>query len=188
MLPRLPMLPVLLLPTIPMPPVLPVLPVLPIVPLVASVDVNVVTATASAWPRAVCKTCILNSNRPGIKRDKQCSHIKISVCWQFDAFFRTFWNDTRNGKWAKLKKQRRNNIISTEILKSKISPIGNGILLPTVRKNCSRDREKLWNSRPRPRIWKCFAMTRTIYSNSEKLVQFLVTECFFNLFLDVSNI
>ena len=88
MLPRLPILPVLLLPTMPMPPVLPVLPVLPMLPLVASVDVNVVTATASAWPRAVCKTCILNSNRPGIKRDKQCSHIKISVCWQFDAFFK----------------------------------------------------------------------------------------------------
>ena len=49
---------------------------------------------------------------------------------------------------------------------------------PTVRKNCSSDREKLlkipgW----RPRISKIFEMTRIIYSNSERSEQFLVTEC-----------
>ena len=54
-----------------------------------------------------------------------------------------------------------------------------GILLPklfwpTVRKNCSSDWENL------------FEITRTIYSNSERSEQFLVTECFFNLFL-ISN-
>ena len=37
----------------------------------------------------------------------------------------------------------------------------------------------------RPRICK---ITRTIYSNSERSEQFLVTECFFNLFLEVSQI
>ena len=31
-------------------------------------------------------------------------------------------------------------------------------------------------------------ITRTIYSNSEKTEQFLVTECFFNLFLEISKI
>ena len=31
-------------------------------------------------------------------------------------------------------------------------------------------------------------MTRTIYSNSGRSEQFLVTECFFNLFLEVSQI
>ena len=40
----------------------------------------------------------------------------------------------------------------------------------------------------RPRIYKNFEITRTIYSNSERLEQFLVTECFFNLFLDVLHI
>ena len=30
--------------------------------------------------------------------------------------------------------------------------------------------------------------TRTIYSNSERSEQFLVTKCFFNLFLEVSHI
>ena len=40
----------------------------------------------------------------------------------------------------------------------------------------------------RPRICKIFEITRTIYSNSERLEQFLVTECFFNLFLEVSQI
>ena len=40
----------------------------------------------------------------------------------------------------------------------------------------------------RPRIFKIFEITRTIYSNSERSEQFLVTECFFNLFLEVSHI
>ena len=39
-----------------------------------------------------------------------------------------------------------------------------------------------------PRICKKFEITRTIYSNSERSEQFLVTECFFNLFLEVSHI
>ena len=67
----------------------------------------------------------------------------------------------------------------------------NGILLPklfwpTLRKNCSSDQEKFfWNSRLKA---KFFEITRTIYSNSERSEQFLVTECFFNLFLEVSQI
>ena len=40
----------------------------------------------------------------------------------------------------------------------------------------------------RPRICKNFEITRTIYSNRERSEQFLVTECFFNLFLEVSQI
>ena len=64
------------------------------------------------------------------------------------------------------------------------SLFGNGILLPklfwpTVRKNCSSAREK---------ICKIFEITRTIYSNSGRSEQFLVTECFFNLLLEVSQI
>ena len=39
----------------------------------------------------------------------------------------------------------------------------------------------------RPRVCKIFEITRTIYSNSERSEQFLVTECFFNLFLQVSK-
>ena len=40
----------------------------------------------------------------------------------------------------------------------------------------------------RPRICKIFEIPRTIYSNSERSEQFLVTECFFNLFREVSHI
>ena len=40
----------------------------------------------------------------------------------------------------------------------------------------------------RPRICKIFVITWTIYSNSERSEQFLVTECFFNLFLKISQI
>ena len=40
----------------------------------------------------------------------------------------------------------------------------------------------------RPRICKIFEITRAIYSNSERSKQFLVTECIFNLFLEVSQI
>jgi hypothetical protein len=39
----------------------------------------------------------------------------------------------------------------------------------------------------RPRICKNFEITRRIYSNSEWSDQFLVTECFFNLFLEVGT-
>ena len=55
---------------------------------------------------------------------------------------------------------------------------------PTVRKNCSSDQEKLLKFK----ICKIFEITRTIFSNSYKSEQFLVTECFFNLFLEVSHI
>ena len=57
--------------------------------------------------------------------------------------------------------------------------------------NCS---DLLWSRKTfeirgwRPRICKIFEITRTIHSNSERSEQFLVTECFFNLFLEVSHI
>ena len=55
-------------------------------------------------------------------------------------------------------------------------------------KNCSSDWEKTFENWDwRPRICKHFEITRTIYSNSERSEQFLVTECFFNLFLEVSH-
>ena len=38
------------------------------------------------------------------------------------------------------------------------------------------------------RIFEIFENTRTIYSNFERSEQSLVTECFFNLFLQVSQI
>ena len=65
----------------------------------------------------------------------------------------------------------------------KLEAEGNGILLPklfwpAVRKNGSSDWEKLC---------KIFEITRTIYSNSERSEQFLITKCFFNLFLEVSH-
>ena len=39
-----------------------------------------------------------------------------------------------------------------------------------------------------PRICKRFDITRTIWSNSKRSEQFLITECLFNLFLEVSQI
>ena len=71
----------------------------------------------------------------------------------------------------------------------------NGILLPklfcsTVRKNCSSDREKLLKFEAECREFAYFLrpLNRTIYQNSESSEQILVTECFFNLFLEVSHI
>ena len=40
----------------------------------------------------------------------------------------------------------------------------------------------------RLRISKIFEITRTTYSNNEMSELFLLTECFFNLFLEVSQI
>ena len=63
-----------------------------------------------------------------------------------------------------------------------------GILLsklfwPTVRKNCPSVRKKTFE-----KFAKKFEITRTIYSNSERSEKLLVTECFSNLFLEVSQI
>ena len=62
------------------------------------------------------------------------------------------------------------------------------IVLTYCEKNCSSDREKnFWNLRLKAEYLQ-FEITRTIYSNSERSEQFLVTECFFNLFLELSHI
>ena len=73
----------------------------------------------------------------------------------------------------------------------------NGILLPklfwpTVRRNCSSDRDFFEIRGSRPRICKNFEITRTICLNSERFFWSTnvheVTECFFTLFLEVSQI
>ena len=48
--------------------------------------------------------------------------------------------------------------------------------------NCSKDREKLLKFKAEGREFAKFL--RTTYSNSERTEQLLVTECFFNLFLE----
>ena len=62
------------------------------------------------------------------------------------------------------------------------------IVLPTVRKKCSSDREKLLKFEAEGQEFAKIlrSLNKTIYSNSERSEQFLVTECFFNLFLEVS--
>ena len=55
------------------------------------------------------------------------------------------------------------------------------IVLTYYEKNCSSDREKLLRQ-------KKIGIIRTIHSNSKRPEPFLVTECFFNLFLEVSLI
>ena len=81
-------------------------------------------------------------------------------------------------------------------MNSKWEKLWNGILLPklfwsTARKKCSSDQEKLSKfeaeGREVAKITRT-KITRTIYSNSERSEQFLVPECFFNLFLEVSQI
>ena len=67
--------------------------------------------------------------------------------------------------------------------------INYGILLPklfwpTVRKkNVLVIEKNFWNSRLKAENLQIFEITWTIYSNSERSEQFLVTECFFNLFM-----
>ena len=49
-----------------------------------------------------------------------------------------------------------------------------------MRKNCSSDREKLLKFKAEGReLAKIFEITGTIYANSERSEQFLITECFF---------
>ena len=46
-------------------------------------------------------------------------------------------------------------------------------------------KKNFWNSRLKAENLQIFEITRTIYSNSDRSEQFLVTTCFFNLFLEV---
>ena len=64
------------------------------------------------------------------------------------------------------------------------------IVLTLCEKNIGVVIEKnFWNSRLKAKnLQKKFQITRTIYSDSERSEQFLVTECFFNLFLKGSQI
>ena len=60
---------------------------------------------------------------------------------------------------------------------------------PTVRKKCSSDWEKLLKFKAED--WEFAKILRSLeqfFSNSERSEQILVTECFFNLFLEVSQI
>jgi hypothetical protein len=65
----------------------------------------------------------------------------------------------------------------------------NGAFWSRIRKNNSIP--KLWCFVIKivlPKICKIFKITRTIHLNCDKSEQFLVSECFFNLFLEVSHI
>ena len=55
---------------------------------------------------------------------------------------------------------------------------------PTVRENCSSDRENLLKFKAEAEN----LITWTIYSNSERSENFLVTECFFHLFLGIQAV
>ena len=80
----------------------------------------------------------------------------------------------------KIKFRKRNE----GIWKVKIGVLSPKLFWPTARKKNSSDLRK--NFDIRGWICKIFEITRTIYSNSERSEQ-LVTECFFNLFPEVSQ-
>ena len=56
-------------------------------------------------------------------------------------------------------------------------------------KDCSNDQEIILKFKAKGlELEKNLEITRTIYSSSERSEQFLVTECFFSLFLEISQI
>ena len=90
-------------------------------------------------------------------------------------------------KWKKTVLNDCNPALESTVAKSR-----NGILLPKLfwpaEKKMFNWVWKTFEIRGwRPRICEFFEIIRTIYSNSERSEQFLVTECFFNLFLEVSQ-
>ena len=62
------------------------------------------------------------------------------------------------------------------------------VLIYCKKKMLNGSRKTFANWGWKPRIRKIFEITGTIYLNSERSEQFLATECFFNLFLEVSQI
>ena len=105
--------------------------------------------------------------------------------WEVKSCHRNGWSLSQQSVVSSLSLQQK---LLSWIPPIKTFKIENGISLsklfwPTVRKKCSSDWKKLfeiWGLRPK--ICKIFEITRTIYSNSERSKQFLVTKCFFLLF------
>ena len=106
----------------------------------------------------------------------------MSNFWEL--FFHVFMGDIvvsaqkscNEWKWKKVK---------NEWILNRLRNIG--ILLPKLFWPTAKKKTvEIWGWRPR--ICKTFEIRRTIHSNIERSEQFLVTECFFNLFLDVSHI
>ena len=57
----------------------------------------------------------------------------------------------------------------------------------TVRKNCSTDREKLLKFETEGQEFAKFLRSLEEFIQTSERSEFLATECFFNLFLDVSH-
>ena len=118
-----------------------------------------------------------------------CNHVssmQLALLKENATMHEKGWTDLK-----KVKNKIRVNWYGISKLCARVSK--NGILLPklfwpTVRKNCSSGRENLLKFEAESQEFKkSFEITRTIYSNSESSEQFLVTECFFNLFLEISH-
>ena len=93
---------------------------------------------------------------------------------------------------SNLKKRHKNDETFFEKIriKNQISYGKNGILLPklfwpAVRKKCSSDQEKF---EAEGRKFSKYLRSLEQFIQSERSEQLLVTECFFNLFLEVSKI
>ena len=106
--------------------------------------------------------------------------LKLSLC-RFMCNIRSLsWIDLSDGSfahhWDQTKKKREENKFSN----FSCSFLNQKLFWPfTAWINCSSDIKKIANSRPSASNFKSF---------SQSLEQFLVTECFFNLFLEVSHI
>ena len=93
----------------------------------------------------------------------------------------------RKRKWRK--NQIQVNFVKTPRLFQKNCIFLSKLFWPTVRKNCPSDQEKLLKFEAEGQEFaKIYEITRAIYSSSERSEQFVVTECFFNSFLEISQI
>ena len=85
------------------------------------------------------------------------------------------------------------NIISSFILQENEKRNKWYFFTKTFRTYCEKKnvlviKKNFGNSRLKAKNLEMFEITRTIYSNSERTEQLLVTEIFFNLFLEVSKV
>ena len=97
--------------------------------------------------------------------------ILVCICYLSNVVLTHFWRAVYNKVWC------RNSILLTKLF------------WHTVRKNCSLQSRKtfeIWGWRLR--ICKIFEVTWTFFFKQWNSEQFLLTKCFLNLFLEVSQI
>ena len=107
---------------------------------------------------------------PAVRPSVLWCSCEISVCWTFEEISSSvskaismWFLQERFQMQTKCIEAHENMLQKESGWKEKTGILLPKLFWPTVRKNCSSDREKLWNSRLKTKNMQNFEITRTIY-------------------------